>query len=74
MKTYKITNLGISAPDGVGTQGYNCQEYFECEGDVRDLRFASREDAEEWLEGHYKGDDNYGVGVTWEIEAEDARA
>lgn len=65
MKTYKITDLSLTREE----PGYNVYDYFAESPD--DLRFASRADAEGWLGENYLGEDEDGVGVTWDIVGEE---
>ena len=67
MKTYKIANLICVANGKYEVQeGYNVHEYFEADR-ITDRRWATREAAETFAKDNYKGDDEYGVGVDWEI-------
>src|SRR5690625_4319112 len=70
MKTDKITNLALNAPAGADTQGYNVHDYFSVDR-IEDRRFISEDDASDWADKHYLGLDPDGIGVTWEIEAEE---
>jgi hypothetical protein len=67
MKHFKI-KAKLDAPAGTDTDGYSVYDYFTT--DILGT-YSTPDMAQEVAEVGYKGRDEFGVGVTWEIvEAE----
>lgn len=65
--TYTIEPTFWTGTDTQSPEGYNAFEYLKT---APPESFESREVAEAWLAANYLGDDEFGIGVEWEVVSE----